>query len=44
MGRSIRVARSRQFVKEQRKEGLQSDETSAELKSDVEQADAADDN
>ncbi|KAF2291594.1 hypothetical protein GH714_025971 [Hevea brasiliensis] len=44
MGRSIRVSRSRQFVRQQRNEGLQSDDTSTELNSGVEQVDPTHEN
>lgn len=41
MGRPIRIARSKQFVKLQTTEGLQSSEASDEVESAAEQADAA---
>jgi hypothetical protein len=44
MGRPIRVARSRQFVKLPKEESAQSGDTSSELNSSAEQADNADQN
>lgn len=41
MGRPLRVAASRQFVKVQTKEGLHSDDTAANLNSEAEEADTA---
>lgn len=44
LGRPIRIARSRQFVKQPAEESTQSVETSTELNSSAEQVDTADDN
>ncbi|EEF48564.1 ribonucleoprotein, chloroplast, putative [Ricinus communis] len=43
MGRPIRVARSKQFVRQPREEGQQSDDTSTDLNIGVEQADTTND-
>ncbi|KAJ6919814.1 hypothetical protein NC651_013686 [Populus alba x Populus x berolinensis] len=44
MGRQLRVARSRQFVKQRKEDASQSDGTSGELESEKVQADTANDN
>ena len=44
MGRQLRVARSRQFVKQRKEDAAQSDGTSGELESEKVQADTANDN
>jgi polyadenylate-binding protein len=43
MGRQLRVARSRQFVKQRKEDAAQSDGTSGELESDKVQAHTAND-
>lgn len=44
MGRPLRVARSKQFVKLRAEENVESGDTSIESTSSAEQADVADDN